>query len=194
MGSFTIHDDARLRKEFFVERDILETPQGVTRRIYYTFAGGALDLPVDARNNFTVVAGVQPFTGANVRLHLRANYVHVLKPSTGLSLELRTRYFYSTVPGEFDYFSPRWYAEVLPVVHLRRYSAGWRYSIAVGLGGHRSAGTNWDMSRYLNAQVTSPAISRNLFVQAGAIYSNAPVGNGSVYSYAQFSVGLTRAF
>ena len=194
LGAVSVHDDARFRKEFFVEREIVETPRGIGRGIYYTFAGAALDLPVNDRNNFTVIAGAQEFTGDNVRLHLRANYVHVVKPEWGLSLQLRSRYFHSSDPGEYDYFSPRWYAQVMPVVQIRRFSGGWRYSAAAGYGGQRDSGSDWHSSRYFNAQVTSPVIGRSWFLKAGATYSNTPVGSGYVYDYLQVNFGVTRAF
>ncbi|HJQ17442.1 MAG TPA: hypothetical protein VJ859_10630, partial [Allosphingosinicella sp.] len=187
LGSATVHDDARFRKEFFLERDILETPQGIHKGIYYTFGGGALDLPINDRNTVTVVAGLQAFTGKNERLHLRGIYTHVVKPDWGLSVQLRGRYFHSSHPGEYDYFSPRWYSEVLPVVQLRRYSGGWRYSVAAGIGAQRDSGSDWRSSRYVNAQVTSPAVGRHWFVKAGLVYSNTPVGSGYVYDYTQFN-------
>lgn len=194
LGSVTVHDDARFRKEFFLEREILETPQGIRKGIYYTFGGAALDLPVNDRNNVTVVAGLQAFTGKNERLHLRGIYTHVVKPDWGLSVQLRGRYFHSSHPGEYDYFSPRWYSEVLPVVQLRRYSGGWRYSLAAGIGAQRDSGSDWRSSRYVNAQVTSPAVGRRWFVKAGLVYSNTPVGSGYVYDYTQFNLALTHAF
>ena len=194
LGSATVHDDARFRKEFFLERDILETPQGIHKGIYYTFGGGALDLPINDRNTVTVVAGLQAFTGKNERLHLRGIYTHVVKPDWGLSVQLRGRYFHSSHPGEYDYFSPRWYSEVLPVVQLRRYSGGWRYSVAAGIGAQRDSGSDWRSSRYVNAQVTSPAVGRHWFVKAGLVYSNTPVGSGYVYDYTQFNLALTHAF
>ena len=194
LGSVTVHDDARFRKEFFLEREILETPQGIHKGIYYTFGGGALDLPINDRNTVTVVAGLQAFTGKNERLHLRGIYTHVVKPDWGLSVQLRGRYFHSSHPGEYDYFSPRWYSEVLPVVQLRRYSGGWRYSLAAGIGAQRDSGSDWRSSRYVNAQVTSPAVGRRWFVKAGLVYSNTPVGSGYVYDYTQFNLALTHAF
>jgi hypothetical protein len=45
LGSASIHDESKFRKEVFLEREILETPQGLDRGIYYTFAGAAIDLP-----------------------------------------------------------------------------------------------------------------------------------------------------
>jgi hypothetical protein len=90
-------------KEFFHEREIVETPRGVDEGIYYTFAGGSFDIPASPRGTVNVMAGVQEFTGKNVRLHARGSYVHVVKPEIGLSMQLRGRFFHSTEPDEFDY-------------------------------------------------------------------------------------------
>ncbi len=193
IGAATIHDDARFRKEFFIERDIVETPRGVSDGIYYTFVGGAIDLPADDRNNFTLVAGAQEFTGKNVRLHARANYVHVVKPELGLSAQLRARYFHSTRPREFDYYSPRWYVQILPVAQMRRYSGGWRYMIAGGVGAQRDAVSDWRASYYAGAEVTSPEVGRDWYLKASALYNNIPQNSGA-YDYGQFSIALTRAF
>jgi hypothetical protein len=193
IGSASIHDNARFRKEFFIERDIVETPRGVNEGIYYTFAGAAIDLPVDDRNNFTVVAGVQEFTGKNVRLHARANYVHVVKPEWGLSAQLRTRYFHSTEPREYDYYSPRWYAQLLPVLQMRRYHGGWRTMIAGGVGAQRDAVSDWRASYYAAAEVTSPEVGRDWFFKASLLYNNIPQNSGA-YDYGQATISLTRAF
>lgn len=193
LGSVNVADTSRWRKEVFVERDILETPRGVGDGIYYTFAGAALDVPLTDRDTATVVLGAQEFTGKNVRLHLRGNYVHVVKPGWGLSAQLRGRYFHSTEPGEYDYFSPLWYAEVLPVLQVRRFSGGWRYLFAAGFGAQRDAESDWRSARYMNAQVSSPA-SRRLGVKASVVYSNTPVGSGYVYDYLQGTLAVTTQF
>ena len=194
LGSLNLHNEARFRQEYFLEREILETPRGLSEGVYYTFGGGALDLPINDRNNFTVVAGLQDFTGKNLRTHVRVNYVHVLKPDWGLTAQVRTRYFHSSTPGEYDYFSPRWYAEVTPVVQLRRYAAGWRYLVAAGIGAQKSAGSDWRRSRFFNAQITSPTLGKTLAFTGGFTYSDTPVGAGVTYDYKQFNLGLTQAF
>ncbi|WP_338424933.1 hypothetical protein [Sphingopyxis kveilinensis] len=193
IGSAAIHDEAKYRKEVFIERDIVETPRGVRDGIYYTFLGAALDLPIDDRNSFTVMAGAQEFTGKNVRLHARANYVHVLKSEWGLSAQLRTRYFHSTQPREYDYYSPRWYVQALPVLQLRRYSGGWRYMVAGGVGAQRDAVSDWRASYYAAAEVTSPAVGSNWHFKAAALYNNIPQNTGA-YDYGQLTVGITRTF
>lgn len=194
IGAVNVHNANRLRQEYFLEREIVETPQGVRDGIYYTFAGGALDLPIDDRNNVTLVAAAQAFTGRNVRFHARANYVHVLQPDWGLSVQLRTRYFRSTEPGEYDYFSPREFAQVVPVIQLRRRVTGWRILAAGGVGGQWQTGSGWTQARTFNAQVTSPPISKTWAVEAAFTYSNTPIGAGYTYDYRQVSLGVRRSF
>lgn len=194
LGSASIHNEAPLRQEYFIEREKLETRLGVSRGIYYTFGGAALDVPLGERDQLTLLGGLQTFTGDNVRSHLRANYVHVLKPEWGLSAQLRTRYFRNSTPREYDYYSPRWFAEVLPVLQMRRFSGGWRYLGAIGWGGQRDSGSKWRQSRYANLRVTSPSDRRGWAVAGELTYSNIPITDSPTYDYVRASFGLTRAF
>lgn len=196
IGALSINDQAPVRKELFIERDIVETPQGLARGIYSTFAGAAFDLPADERNVFTALAGVQAFTGDNVRIHLRGSYIHVVKPQWGLSAQLRGRWFRSSDPGEFDYYSPRWYAEILPVAQLRRFVGGWEMVGAAGLGVQRDSGSDWRQARYAHARFRSPA--QGQWRAHGAFtYTNTPSVTAAVdegYRYVQFTLGISRSF
>ena len=194
LGAANIHNEARFRQEYFLEREIIETPQGLARGIYYTFVGGALDLPVDARNTFTAVAAAQAFTGRNERLHLRGSYVHVLQPEWGLTAQLRTRWFHSSEPREFDYFSPRNFVQVTPTLQLRRRLNGWRYLVAGGLGAQKQTGGKWRPARTVTAEITSPPALQGWSLNGAFAYSNTPVGAGYTYDYRQFSLGLRRGF
>jgi hypothetical protein len=193
LGSATLHDEANFRKELFVERDIVETSKGLKRGIYYTFGGAAIDLPVDDRNLFTLVAGLQDFTGDNVRTHLRGSFIHVLKPEAGLSVQLRGRYFRNSEPREYDYYSPRWYAQALPVLQMRRFVNGWRYLVAGGIGVQRDSSSGWRRSMYSNAEVHSPERSR-WSVNAAATFSETPTTTGQSYNYLQVRAGVLRRF
>lgn len=195
LGSASIHDDSRLRKEAFVEREIVETPQGLSRGIYSTFGGVAFDLPLHERNIVTLVAGVQDFSGNNVRTHLRANYIHMVKPEWGLSAQLRTRWFRNSDPREYDYYSPRWYGQILPVLQVRRFTgSGWRYLVAGGLGVQRDSDSNWRRSSYFNAQLTSSPVSEGWAVNGAFLFSETPTATGRSYNYVQLTLGLSRAF
>lgn len=194
LGSAAIHNDAPHRQEYFVEREIVETPLGLQRDIYATYAGAAYDLPINDRNSLATVIGVQDFTGHNVRLQYRGNFAHVLAPDWGLSVQLRMRAFHNSTPNEFDYFSPRWYAEAIPTLQLRRFSNGWRYAVAAGVGEQRSADSAWRSARRFEATVTSPQSGQVWSWQGAFIYSNTPVNSGGGYSYRQVTISLGRRF
>lgn len=197
IGSASIHDNSSYRKEFFIERDIIETPIGLERGIYSTFAGGAIDLPLDERNVVSLLTGLQVFSGDNARLHLRANYIHVVKSEWGLSVQLRGRYFRSSEPGEFDYYSPRHYAQVLPVLQMRRFVDGWQLLAAGGIGGQRDSATDWRQANFAQLRVNSPTRESPWSVSAELTYTQTPsnsaiLSNG--YDYFQSRLTVARRF
>lgn len=194
LGSVSLNDSSPWRKEVFVERDKVETPLGVARPIYATFAGATIDMPLARTTQLTLLAGAQEFSGRNVRAHARANLVQVLMEDWGLSAQLRSRYFRNSVPDEFDYFSPRWYAEVVPVLQVRRFIGGWQYLAAGGWGAQRDSRSDWRQSRYLNLRLRSPASRKGWIVNADATYSNTPITRSDTYDYVSASLSLTRAF
>ncbi|WP_158702936.1 hypothetical protein [Allosphingosinicella vermicomposti] len=193
LGSAAIHNESRFRQEYFIERDILETPRGLREGIYYTFAGASIDLPVDGRNMVNLLAGVQEFTGDNVRTHIRGNYVHTIDPDLGLSAQLRGRYFRNSDPREYDYYSPRWYAQAMPVLQIRRFSQGWRYMAEAGVGVLRDSNSGWRRSSHLRIETISP-VGKNWAVKASFLCSETPTAAGLGYEYVQATFGLTRAF
>jgi hypothetical protein len=79
------------------------------------------------------------------------------------------------------------------VLQVRRYSNGWRWSVAGGVGAQKETGGDWRSARYFNAQVTSPPI-REWAVNAAVTYSNTPVTSGYTYDYTQVNFGIVRAF
>lgn len=83
--------------------------------------------------------------------------------------------------------------EVMPVVQLRRYHAGWRYLLAGGIGGQTATGDDWKQARFVKAEIVSPPV-REWAVTAGITYSNTPIASGYTYDYTQINMGLTRAF
>lgn len=196
LGSVSVHNDAPRRQEYFLERDVVATRQGLERDLHATFAGAAYDLPLDERQVLTGLVGVQHFTGGNRRLHLRGRYVAVVNEDWGLSAQLRTRWFRSSDPHQFDYYSPRWYAEALPVLQLRRFRGGWMYQVAAGIGRQADSDTGWRDARMLEASVTSPGDEEDWRFRASFHYSTTPGGVASDdgYRYRQVQVEATRAF
>ncbi len=196
IGSATLHDDSEFRKEFFIERDIVETPLGIDQGLYSTYMGAAIDLPVDNRNTFTALAGWQEFSGSNERYHLRGSYIRVLDEDWGLSAQLRGRYFHSTVPGEFDYYSPRNYVQMLPVLQVRRFVDGWRLRAAGGIGAQKDSNSGWNQANFAQLRMESPADSP-WTVGAELTYSETP-GRAAIlsedYRYFQTLLTVRRRF
>lgn len=182
-------------KELFLEREITETRRGVDEGIYYTFVGASVDIPASERHVFNAVAGVQEFTGRNERLHLRGSYVHVVKPDIGLSVQLRARYFHSTAPGEFDYYSPKDFAQLLPVVQVRRFSStGWMILGAAGYGAQTATGSGWQSARLAEIRFESPRGANDLHAFGHLQYSNNSLGGAGDYHYLLARFGLTKSF
>lgn len=181
-------------KELFIEREVVETPRGLDEGIYYTLAGASFDLISRSRDTLNVMAGFQKFTGRNDRLHLRSTYVHVVSKRFGLSLQLRARYFHSTVPGEFDYYSPRDFVQLIPVVQMRRFTrSGWMVLIAAGYGVQKASHSSLEAARLADLRMESPASSKRLHAFAQLQYSNSSlVGAASNYSYVVGRIGLTK--
>lgn len=196
LGNASIHSDAKPRQEYFFEREVVETPVGLERGIHSTFVGAAYDFPLDSRNILTAVAGVQAFSGDNTRLHLRGRYIRVLKEDWGLSAQLRLRYFHSSRPHEFDYYSPRWHAEAIPVVQLRRFHGGWHYQAAAGWGRQGDTDSGWRNARLLEASVTSPTTAADWMFKASIASSTQPGNTGfqDGYRYRQFTLQASKAF
>ena len=180
-------------KEFFVEREVVETPSGLDQGIYYTFAGASADLISSGADTLNALVGVQKFTGRNDRFHLRGTYVHVVEPKLGLSLQLRVRYFHSTVPGEFDYYSPRDFVQLIPVVQLRRHiHSGWMYLVALGYGGQKATASSWQAARLADLRIESPLAAKRFQAFAQVQYSNNSLtGASGNYNYVVARLGLT---
>lgn len=189
LGSIALREQGGRFSEFFVEREIVESPLGLSDGIYYTFLGAATNLDLAPTTSLSLLAGAQEFTGENVRIHGRATLTQSLKEDWGLSAQLRTRAYHSTEPFEYDYYSPEYYVQAIPTLQLRRYSEGWRYSLAAGWGAQKDDRTDWRSSRLLEARATSPRWGR-LWLEGYATYAEQPGVVGDSYDYGAVNVAL----
>lgn len=195
----TVLGSAELRRadwsrSLFIEREIIETDQGLNRRIYYTFVGASTDIPINENNTLALTAGVQEFSGKNERLHLRGRFVHMLNVNAGLSGQMDLRYYHSTKPNEFDYFSPANFIRAMPILQMRRFNDGWMYLAAGGFGAQKSTGSSWQPARFLQLRVESPRFAKRIDAFAEVVYSNDSIVGGQNYDYLQGRAGLTMAF
>lgn len=197
LGSASVHSEDARRKEFFVEREVLETREGVEHGWVQTFAGAAIDLPMGDRWTATGLVGAQDFgSGDNLRTHVRGNLIFAVAPEQGLSLQLRSRYYRNSDPYEGDYFSPRWYGEALGVLAWRRHWGGYTWRAAAGWGRQRSEDEGSKRARMLEVGLETPPW-KQAWLRANAGYKDTPVlndtGTGS-YAYRYLSLEAVIAF
>ncbi len=185
LGSASIHSTDAYRKEFFLERDVLETRQGMEEGLLSTFAGAAMDFPLSERWSANGLVGLQDFGGDNLRRHVRAAVVYGLVPSQGLSLQLRVRQANDSVRQEADYFAPGRYRQALGVVSMRRFVGGYQWRATAGYGRQDFTGVGSQPSRLLEVDFQTPK-DRGYYLRATAGYSDAPANTASGasdYSY-----------
>src|SRR3546814_5503235 len=94
-------------------------------------------------------------------------------------MQLRARSFDNSQPRELDYYSPRRFDEVLPLLRLRRFHGGWMFAAAAGVGQQRESGADWRAARLAELTVESPRTSSDWYLRAHMLYSNTPVGDRS---------------
>lgn len=178
LGSASVFSTGARRKEFFLERDVLETRRGLAEGRVHTYAGAALDWPLSDRWSATGLVGLQDFGGDNLRRHLRANLVYALAPSQGLSLQLRLRQFNDSDPRELDYFAPGRYRQALGVLSLRRFVGGYQWRATAGAGRQDFTGVGSQPARLLEFEFQTPK-DRGHYLRATAGYSDAPADGAS---------------
>jgi hypothetical protein len=190
IGSASLHSEDAWRKEFFIERDVLETREGFALGRVHTFAGAALDVPLSERWGAAGLVGLQDFGGENLRTHVRAQLWYALLPEQGLSLQLRLRHFEDSDPNELDYFAPGRYRQALATISLRRFVRGYRWRAVAGFGRQDFTGAGSQPSRLFELDVQTPE-DRGHFLRATAGWSDAPAagatgGTDYVYRYLRF--------
>src|SRR3546814_6285928 len=78
-------------------------------------------------------------------------------------MQLRARSFHNSHPRELDYYSPRRFDEVLPLLRLRRFHGGWMFAAAAGVGQQRESGADWRAARLAELTVESPRTSSDWY-------------------------------
>lgn len=197
LGNVSVHSQDARRKEVFVEREVLETREGIERSLVQTFAGAAIDLPLGERWSASALVGAQDFgSGENLRTHLRSNLVYVLAPEQGVSVQLRTRYYRNSEAFEGGYYSPPWYGEALGVLAWRRYVGGYQWSARAGIGRQRNSEEDWKRARMVEFGLETPRW-KNAWLRLDAGYTDTPVltdtGTGS-YAYRYLRLQALVAF
>jgi hypothetical protein len=191
LGNAALISERGLRRELFLERDIVETRLGVERSLYHSFLGGTVDIPLGSRLTTALVGGVQDFGGSNRRLHARAVVSGVLVEDWGLSTQLRLRYFDDSVAGELDYFAPGWYREALAGLSLRRFVNGYSGRLLLTTGRQQSAGSQSRRASLYELQFETPKRD-GWYLKLNAGYSNTPISSAYTYAYRYLRLEFVR--
>jgi hypothetical protein len=106
-----------------VERDVVDSIQGIEQGLTYNSLALVLDHQFTPRFNVGAVAGALWFSDNNTRPILRTRWNFELVANSGLNLYVKTRTYSDSNPYQGNYYSPRW---------LNEYSGGlsWRTAIS----------------------------------------------------------------
>jgi hypothetical protein len=178
--------------ELLAAAGLVETQQGIEDGIGYSFAGASIDQALGNRVTAIALAGYQPFTDGNDRLHLRARIVFDAFPEQGITLQARWRHYHSSqsdVGGA--YFDPQDYGQWLGVAGFRHRNAGWTTSGALGAGREyiRDGGTTVQPSYLAEIRSEGP-VSGTTRLAVEASY-NRSTGFAASPNYWYARVGIT---
>jgi hypothetical protein len=177
------------REDLFLEREMVETRDGSERGLYYTMLGVAKDFTFNPRWSATGMAAGQDFTGNNTRVIAKGRLVYLLSEDWGITAQLRTRWFHDSRPHEYDYFSPRWFAEWIPTLQMRRFYNRNQFLVALGYGRQHASDNGWTPTKLAEAGWTSPKRG-SWYAKINAGYTNTPSNTGYGYAYRYINAQL----
>lgn len=158
--------------EFFANRDFVETRTALDQGTYFNFGGVSVDVPVNPHVTLVGLAGFQAFSDDNHRRHLRARAIWQPSLDTGLTLQLRYRWYDNSLTNVGGaYFNPSRYQEALFVIGWRQRLGDWRTALTAGAGRQQVASDTSTMAQLLEASAEKQVGRYALRLRAG--YSRA---------------------
>ncbi|MES3021206.1 MAG: hypothetical protein V4857_06430 [Pseudomonadota bacterium] len=178
--------------DLMASAELVETRKALERGIGTVFVGAGVERQFSPRFTATGLAGWQTFNDGNARNHLRARLIWLAIPDDGVTLQLRLRHFGSR-KADVDgaYFNPEKYRQWLGVAAIRKRSAGWYYSAALGAGREQTEGLGSRASYLAEARAETTIMRDSKLVLHGGYYrSAAGVVDNPNYAYRQFGASL----
>jgi hypothetical protein len=183
--------------ELLAAAGLVETQAAIEQRIGYTFWGASVEQTLAERFTFIALAGYQPFTDGNDRVHFRARLVWDALPEQGINLQARWRQYHnSTTDVGGAYFDPESYEQWLGLVGFRKRLSSWTTTGAIGAGQEyiRSGGTT-TQATYLAELRTEGPIADDARLVLQALYNRAAgFSNSPGYWWGLVSVTLIVPF
>jgi len=182
-GSHSVALTAQTTAEFVINRDRVETQDGLQDGLHLTSAGAGLWQQVNDRLNVGGLVQVMRFSDSNTRHQVRLRLVYDLLPEHGVTLQLRYRgYRASNTEVPRRYFNPAEFEEGMVAVGVRRRIAGWVVAGTLGVGRQQVAQDTPTPTQLAQLSVTSP-LAGPVFWRARLGYSRSSGLQGPDYRY-----------
>ncbi|MEP6657003.1 MAG: hypothetical protein ABJC33_07185 [Betaproteobacteria bacterium] len=185
--------DATTGVELIAAADLVDTRPALERGIAYGLFAGSIEQRLLERLTLIGLAGYQPFTDGNARVHARARVVFDALPEQGVNLQLRWRGYesrQSDVQGA--YFNPSHYQQWTGVVGFRKRHAGWVWQGALGAGREIVDNTNSQPVQLAELRAEGP-LAGKLRIALNASY-NKSTGYVDAPNYSYRRVGATLTY
>ncbi len=183
--------------ELLAAAGLVETRTAIEQGIGYTFWGASIEQTVAERFTIIALAGYQPFSDGNDRVHFRARLVWDALPEQGINVQARWRqYRNSTTDVGGAYFNPDRYQQWLGLIGFRNRLSGWTTTGAFGAGQEyiHNGGTTTQPT-YLAEVRTEGPIAGDARVAFQAMYNrSAGFSNSPDYWWGLVSVTLIVPF
>ena len=181
--------------ELIAAGDLVATQKAIDRGIAYGFFAASIEQTFVERLTAVALAGYQPFTDGNDRVHFRARMIWSALPEQGINLQLRWRQYRS---GKDDvdgaYFNPERYEQWQAAVGVRRRFGGFVVSGSFGAGRERIDGTQTHPVRVAEMRAEG-AITEHTRLAFYALYSRTTAYvDAPDYSYRQAGITLIHRF
>ena len=176
--------------ELIAAGDVVATQKAIDRGIAYGFLAASVEHTFMERVTLVGLAGYQPFTDGNERIHWRGRLIWQVVPEYGLNLQLRWRQYESRMTDvDGAYFNPDRYRQWQGAIGVRRHIGNWTWTGSFGAGRETINGTDSHPVRVAELR-TEAALTPHMHLAFYALYSRS-TGYVDAPDYAYRQAGLT---
>jgi hypothetical protein len=179
--------------ELIAAGDLVATRAAIDRGIAYGFVAASVEQTFAERFTAIALAGYQPFTDGNDRVHWRGRLIWQVAPEYGVNVQLRYRAYAS---GRSDvegaYFNPDRYRQWQAALGLRRRFGSWIWSASAGAGRETINGTDAHPVRVAEVRGEG-AVTDRMRLAFYALYSRS-TGYVDAPDYAYREIGTTLIY
>lgn len=180
--------------EIMLNRDRVETENGLNHGTFYTMPGVSLEQQLVERFSVIATAGDMIFSDGNNRPIFRVRAIYDLWPDYGLTAQIRYRQFHDTNTSVANnYFNPDRYNETMVAMGMRQRINGWMLAGTAGIGRQTVNSDPSTTTELLEANAASPFVG-GVFFRVKLGYSKSATFQGPDYSYRYFMNELIFSF